>query len=232
MLKKRDEKDDSDESFDKIIDALAISARNCNLITQLLVILNNADSDGRTSPNVSIHSLETLAIDGPNTSRQSLAHGGRSTEYNSEEDKVESDYANDNDDLERDDTGNSSSDSSNDTEPTYNLEIEENNQGVFNSWWELLKFIVILLLNLVVLVMTMEFLFLSVSYAITGERYIEFVVDKSPQSWLDKAKTAAFGPEDEIIRIRSLAEMFYKDNIIGILKFFIRCLKFNKAIDE
>ncbi|KAH9644746.1 hypothetical protein HF086_015505 [Spodoptera exigua] len=188
---------DDNHSHAQLVDSLFSATQNCQLITQFLLSLEAAAvPGGRDSPVVSIHSLaDSLDVDA------SDKHDDESSRS-----RVQADDG-------RDDT-----DADTHTEWDSAPPSHANSAGPL---WTTVRFLVLLTLNLVTLMITIEVLFISLVYVFTGERYLEFYVDRSPSTWLEKAKHVTFGLDQQPVRINSAAELFYRDNVANMLRYIV-----------
>lgn len=189
------------ENFDKIANALGVSAQNCNMIVQFLLNERTVHMDvgsHRMSPAVSIHSLnESIAIDESRIDLSRPASSNADIKLDSDEE----------------------SDSDNEV-PLLNLEThKEDTSGFFHPIIFSVKFIFLLALNILTLIITVQVMLVTILYVTSGELYIEFLVNKTPESWIDKAKDFAFGSVQESTRIHYFFELFYRHNLVNILKY-------------
>lgn len=188
-------------NFDKIATVLSVAAQNSNMIVQFLLHERSLQIEAerhRMSPAVSIHSLtESIALD---DSRNDFSRPASSN----------AEVKNDSDD-----------ESDSDKEiPFLNLDTEyKNTSGFYNPIILSLKFLFLLVLNIITIIITVQVMFVTMVYLKTGEIYIEFYVDKTPESWIDKAKDIAFGVVQEPIRIHYFFEFFYRNNLINIVRY-------------
>ena len=213
-----------DDNIAKLIDSLSSSTENCKMITQFIVNAREAQVasiSGRQSPAVSIHSLnDNLAIDGAGDrceSRQSKYQDDEFQTKTSDGSKVQADWDAECDDKSDGSDTCSSSGSEPPCAPPHNL---NRNSGSLSSLFIAVKFVVLLSLNIVSLLITAQLVFVSLVYVLTGDTHVEFRVDRSPATWLDKAKLLTFGPDQHAVRIHSVVELFYRDNIVHILKYY------------
>lgn len=220
MRLKDGDTDKHDDSFAKLIDSLSNSTENCKLITQFLVNAREAqvaNFSGRESPAISIHSLnDNLTIDGAGDRCEPRHTRYKDNGFQTKTSEASNVHAEWNAEYDDSDTY-SSSGSESQSAPRHN---SNRNTGSSRSLLTAVKFVVLLSLNIVVLLITAELVFVSLVYVLTGERHIEFCVERAPRSWLDKAKLVTFGPDQHAVRIQSFAELFYRDNIVHILKYF------------
>ncbi|PZC75435.1 hypothetical protein B5X24_HaOG206104 [Helicoverpa armigera] len=173
--KDRADTDKEDDHFGKLVNSLSSATENCKLIAQFILNAREAraaSTSSHMSPAVSIHSLnDALAIDGAGDRCRS-AHsaynvGGFQTSPN---------------DGFNDDECESVSSSESQSEPPYELNVRARGADCLGSLFNTVKFIVLLALNVVTLFIVVELMFVSLAYVLTGERYMEFYVDKSPRS--------------------------------------------------
>lgn len=224
MRLKDSENDKDDDSFARLVDSLSSSTENCKLIAQFIMNAREpqvAGISGRVSAAVSIHSLgETLAIDGAGdrceSSQSRYLNEGLETKA-SDRSKVHSGWNAESVDKSDDSVDDSCSESESES-ASLDVIVPERT-GYFRSLFIAVKFIVLLSLNIVTLLITAEFLFMSLVYALTGERHVELRVERAPRCWLERARLAAFGPEQQAVRIKSFVELFYRDNVVHILKY-------------
>lgn len=218
MRLKDSEKHKDDDRLAKLVDSVSTATENCKLITQFILNAHEAQVASlgeRMSPAVSIHSLnDTLAIDGAGDRCESRPYRYQDDGLKNGS-KVDSDWLSDNVDSSDDESSYESP-----SAPQHGLTASNSNTSHFGNLFILVKFIVLLSLNIVTLLITAEFVFVSMVYVLTGERYIEFHVDRSPTTWIGKAKLLTFGPDTQAVRIQSFAELFYRDNVVNILKYF------------
>lgn len=217
---------DSSDNFSKLVDSLSSATENCKLIAQF--ILNARDVEacgcdgGVISPALSIHSLnDTLAINGADDRYESRNHSRYDDGFDN---KTGSTTKSDLNTSSLDKSDESDSDGSEAQSERVYKNVPQTNTSYLGSLFDTVKLLVLLLLNVVTLFIMAELMFVSLVYVLTGDRYIEFYVDRAPDTWLDKAKLVAFGPEQEAVRIQSIVELFYRDNIVNILKYFIDIL--------
>lgn len=214
-------KDDTDsDNKDKIVEALSIVAQSSNMIAHFLTHTRSAVDD--TMSSISINSLDTLAIEGPSRNKsgddisckgfESLADEDR-PDFNTEYGDYFKDYI-----LENEQDGGSK------VEPPEQNNTVPKETGFIRQMYSKVEVIVLLVLYVVATVVMVEFLIVMMVYAITGQHFFEFTVEKSPESWVDKAKLVAFGAEEETVRIQSVVELFYRKNFVNILKYLINCL--------
>lgn len=188
---------DDNHSYTQLVDSLFSATQNCQLITQFLLSLEAAAvPSGCESPVVSIHSV-TGSLDGDATDKR----GGDNPRYDGEADDSH-------DDSEADTQSESGRAP---PRPAHRA----------GPLWTTVQFLVLLALNLVTLIITTEILFVSLVYVFTGERYLEFYVDSSPNTWWEKAKHVTFGLEQQPVRIQSAVELLYRENIANMLKYFV-----------
>lgn len=211
MHLKTNQVDENDDSFNKIADVLSIAAQNCTNISQFLVNESNvhASSGSNVSRSISIHSLHELTNEGSN--EDSGVFSGSTRES-----------------LNQDDA--SYNDSTPDDFNNYNLNenIPLQTPSIFTVFAPIVfsvKFFFLLFLNLVSIAIVSQVLFVSLAYVGTGEKYIEFTVPKSPDTWLDKARALAYGLDGEVVRITNVFQLFHHYNIINILKYIISKLE-------
>lgn len=200
---------DEDNTLQKVTDALSVATQNTNMIAQFLVNQRVEEPSSRMSSSVSIHSLNDSYSDG--------ARATTSIDYKVESSTPDPKVIHDSDEVDSE----SSSDEEANKMPDFNLNLDENNStGFFEPIFDSIKFIFLLVLNVVTIMITTQVMFITLAYIFTGEIYLEFAVDKSPQSWLEKAKAFAFGSTEETIRIHSIFEIFHRQNVVNILKYF------------
>lgn len=200
--------DETDERFEQISEALTVALQNTSMITQFLLNEQDANVGGRRmSSSVSIHSFnESTAIEGPSNTEDISRPDSRNSEtnpINATVDESESDGINE--------------------PPVYNLDEQNIQQEIFRflkSIFFSIKFIFLLVLNLITILISIKVMFHSIAYITTGNLYFEFIVEKSAETWWDKAKTLAFGPQTEVVRIKSFVELFKRQNLINILEYF------------
>lgn len=207
-LKQRKDAAENDTvtEFDKIANALTVSTQNCSMIVQLLMsdFLGEANVP-RMSSAVSIHSLD-----------ESLAPDGAVDEA-----------------LTRSESKNESDLTDNDREsydvPFLNLEadIKPESNSFFTPIRLCLKFIILLILNVIAITITAQILFQSLVYVFTGKLYISFTVETTPQTWLDTATAMAFGSSGQTVRIDTIFELFHRDNVVKIIKYVVQYMRHN-----
>lgn len=204
--------DENDDSFDKIAEVLSIAARNCANISQFLVNepATSASFDSNVSRSISIHSLhESLPLEGSN--EDSGIFSGSTKESHNEDDASDSD-----------------SDPNESNNYNLNKNIPLQTPSIFSVFDPIIlsvKFIFLLLVDLISIAIASQVLFVCLVYVFTGELYIEFAVPKSPDTWLDKARAWTVGPPGELVRITSVFQLFHHYNIINILKYIISKLE-------
>lgn len=180
----------------RLADALALSTQNCTMIAQYLV----SERSEAMSSGVSIHSL-------PQSSRFSSYAPSRP------DSPVTEPVASDSSDTSEEESA-----------PMYNLDLKEEKSNFFQPIVQSITFIFLLLLNIVTISITIEIMFLTVAYVLTGEPFLEFVVERTPQSWLEASKVLAFGPEEELVRIDSFFGIFTRSNFDKVLKRILSAL--------
>lgn len=206
----KDRTDESTETLGKVVDALSVATHNSSMLAQFLANYRTETDNRSMSSAMSIHSLS-----------DSLPIAGTSSDY-----KVETSTPNSSKENVKSTDDMDDSDSSSDAGPKipdFNLDLDDDNSTSFiepvsNS----VKFIFLLVLNVVSIMITTQVIFITLVYIFTGQIFLELNVEKSPQSWFDRAKVMAFGPAEETIRIHSIFEVFYRHNLVNILKHFIR----------
>lgn len=215
------EKDDDPETFNKIADALSIATQNSSMVAQFLAN-HRIEDTSRMSSAVSIHSLhDSLSMDG----------AGRTIDYKVETSTPDStnDNIKNNNVIDDSDSDSISDDEDNEI-PDYNLDFDnDDSSGFFEPIFNSIKFIFLLVLNLITIVITTQIMFITLAYIFTGEIFLELNIEKSPQSWFDMAKVFAFGPAEETIRIHSIFEVFHRQNVVNILNYFIRNINNNST---
>lgn len=103
-----------------------------------------------------------------------------------------------------------------------NLEIPKESDSFFSHVLFTIQFIFVLLFNVISICITIQLLFTTTIYILTGELFLEFKAEKEPETWLEKATVVAFGSKEEIIQIRNVFEIFYKHNLLKIFKRVIK----------
>lgn len=219
------DEDDSDHK-DKIVGALSVVAHSTNMIAQFLNQSSSVLDECATS-SLSIHSLDTLAIEGPSrrTGSDHLSYKGFECLADEDDDrpncKNEFEKPGFSDDLEDvHDSDEESEDEPRAQNTYYKYAVAQCNQLFY-----VVKFIVLVVLNILITIVVVELLFGTMVLAITGQPWFEFTVEKFPESWVDKVKLVAFGPETETVKIQSVIELFYRHNFVNILKYFISYLR-------
>lgn len=228
-LSVKDRGDDSDAShFVKLVDSLSSATDNCKALTQLITNVRDAQvasAGPRLSPAVSIHSLnDTAALEGGASphfrgyldsydTHSYTSHSDSRGKLNFDS-RSHTEDPNTIDDTESNSSSEAGSESSAGGTPRPRLTC-------LQSLFDTVKLIVLLALNVVTLVIITELIFAWTVYSLTGTRYIEFYVERSPDGWLDKASLVAFGPQLQAVRIHSVLELFYRDNVISILKYLV-----------
>lgn len=229
-MKERDPEQRDEESFTKVVDLLSTATDNCQMITKFLVDTCDVASGSHMSSAVSIHSLhDTMSIDArrsesPRSRRRSDSGFFTNTDGGHSSAKPKIDYEADAGDGDIEDNESDASGANSDG-PLFNIKLTKTKtKSLSYSMFETIKIIFFFSLNVVMLVMLAEFLFLSIVYMETGDRYIEFEVEEFPNTWLDWAKSATFGPQHKTVKIQSIVELFHRDNIVNILKYLTRKL--------
>lgn len=194
--------DGADARFDKIVDALSVTAQSCHLMTRFLVREDESsrgDEIEATSSDVSVHSLP---IEDTRASTPKRA-------------ELEQPF-----DV---------SDSDDDITPQSNLCLLENNRqpSVFEALFDAVKVGFLIITSAFMVVFLANFLFIVMVYTIAGRPYLEFQVDRVSGSWMDHARSLAFGPEKETLRVATLADLFLPKILWRILKQFFRELDNN-----
>lgn len=194
--------------FDKIATALETSCRTVNRIAQF-VITNNVSDECSDISGVSIHTLNDAVVD--DVSIRNLSCASTTTLGKSNNTLIfseESDF----------DTESDGKDS-----PCNNFQIPKESRSFFSPILLSIKFMFLLLINILSICLIIQLLFTTTVYILTGKLFLEFKVEKAPETWLEKATVAAFGSEEEIIQIRNVFELFATQNLVKLLKYLINC---------
>lgn len=200
LFKKPKDENDDDRNFDKIAEALAVATQNNSNITQFLI---NESSNTYLSRAVSIHSLH-----------DSVTHDSRNEIGDSDSIRPTNVITNDSSDSD-----------SNFRESVPIIKIidtKDKEGGVLQSLQFSIKFIFLLLLNVITITITAECMFICLVYVFTGKYYIEFRVPKSPQTWMEKARELTFGLDEDTVQIRSIFQLFHRQNLLDILRYLAR----------
>lgn len=199
LFKNQTNQNDNNKNFDKIAEALAVATQNNSHITQFLI---NESSNTYLSRAVSIHSLH-----------DSVTHDDSRNEIG------------DTDSIRPHSTNvitNDSSDTESNGESVPIIKIidtKEKEGGVLQSLQFSIKFIFLMLLNVITITITAECMFICLVYIFTGKYYIEFKVPKSPQTWMEKARELTFGLDEDTVQIRSIFQLFRRQNLLDILRY-------------
>lgn len=196
--------------FDKIATALETSSQVMNRIAQFLVTNTVSDECSDISC-VSIHTLDDAVVGDAsihNVNGESTTTLGKSSNPERNEFSEYSDF----------DTESYGKDT-----PSNNVEIPKESRSVFSPILFSIKFIFLLLINIITICIIIQLLFTTTVYIITGKLFLEFKAEKAPETWLEKATVAAFGSEEEIIQIRNMFEVFSTHNLVKFLKYIIKC---------
>lgn len=236
-LNKEDNEDD--DSFNKALDTLTIATQNSHMISRFLNNLSNAREydDTRLSCAVSIHSLnESMALEGPSASAHDSVDDNSSTkdvhdhEFTEPSPKASEVQVNKNDNIDTDKNNEFGNEANVNKDVNLNVIKEEGAFSFFRPVFDTIKFITLLGLNIIVIFITAEIIFISMVHVITGKSYIEFYTERTPNTLSEKIKSVAFGPESEFVRINSMLELFYKQNFVNILKYFLQSLSRNSPL--
>lgn len=209
MLLKNQERKDEEHSFDKIAEVLALATQNCSNISQFLMNESSISLESSHSGNVSIHSLHEPLIDHRDDSDTS-SDSNRPETYKTDQ----TDHSNSDDSCHYT------------TTPKLNIINQTNEQsGIFQTLLFPIKFILLLILNLITITIATECMFICLVYIFTGKLYIEFNIARSPQTWAERVKELTFGIEEETVQIKSIFQLFQSHNVIHILKYLTSRLK-------
>lgn len=223
---------DDNPERSRAFEVLTLATQNNGMIVRFLEDIRTEMSRRTSTPvssRVSIHSLETLALG--NTSRSSGPDDstGLGFECFDDEDGPETRRTGDTPDpVEPDIDRETSSDSEIEDLPHLTpapAPLEPERESIFRSIYVSIKFLVVLVVNVIVWVIVVEVMFKSMVYCVTGELFIQFTVDESADSWLAQAKRVVFGPQLATVRINTFFELFHRHNIVSILKYLITCLR-------
>lgn len=196
---------EADARFDKIVDALAITAQSCHLITKFVTKdddgqLVRRGSEAGMSSGVSIHSLnDSLPIE---------SAGSRTSSPKSKRELEES--FDDSDDDEECDPENKKLKAW----PAYKK------PSFSDRLFTLVKILFLIVTNAVMIVVIANLVFVAVVYYMTGKHYLEFRVDRASGNWLYHARSLAFGSEKEILRVETLLDFFKRQTLWRILRQF------------
>lgn len=188
-----------EQNFTKILPVLSLTAQNCNILSQYMLCEPSHTSSGRISSAVSIHSLNDSAEEAVDEANVSVDNASNKSEN-------------------ADDDSHSESSSNVDEILKQNLVVTKQSPSFLHRIFGTIKFTFLLVLNLLTLLVTAECMFLAFVYIATGKPYLEINVTKSPQSLLDFAKASVFGPQEELVQITFIFQLFYRHNILNILK--------------
>lgn len=218
----------NDESFIKLVDILSTATYNCRMVTQCLSESRDADaaSSSGMSSAISIHSLHESSFnddptDGFVSSIPRRRFGGAANRFFDENTRRESNT--------------DGSVQSEDSPVNRNVRQNQSDSpiiGVFhfietciNDVSETIKIMVLFLVTVLAWLLMAQFIFMAVVYSETGNFYIEFELEKLPQSWLDWTKKVAFGPQFQTVRIHNVFGLLNPENTIKILKYLLNYLQ-------
>lgn len=183
-----------------ITDTLSLAIQNCTSISQLLLKESSSSVEGGASGAVSIHSVP----DSSSSDRDSCV--GVDSDLDDSRD-TETTFT---EDTERD--------------PPFSPDPEQTPDSKHSPLF-CVKFIFLLLLNLLSMYVIAEALFIGSLYATTGRTCLEFHVEKKPSGLYENIKWITVGLQRDQVRIDSLFQMFYPQNIIFILKYLLSNLE-------
>lgn len=193
--------------FDKIATILATSTQIMNGIAQF--VTDNVRDESHDISSVSIHTLNDIFLDDAsrhNISATSTPILGKSSNFESDDPSEK--FDNETESYDRD-------------ARLLNLDVPKEGRSFFEHVLLSTKLIFLLFINMISIIIIIHLLFTSTVYILTGNMVLEFKVEKAPESWLDKATVAAFGSKEEIVQIHNFFELFYKHNLMKLLKYFI-----------
>lgn len=191
--------------FDKIATALETASEVMNRIAKF-VIPNNVSDEWSDISSMSIHSLNDTVVD--NACIHDLNTASTLRKSSNPEKCATSDESDSDTESYGKDT------------PSNNLETLKETCSFFSLVLLTIKFVFLLLLNIISIFMIVQLLFTTTVYILTGKMFLEFKAEQVPETWLEKVNVAVFGSEEEILVIRNVFEVFYKDNIV----IFLKCL--------
>lgn len=191
---------EQNDHFDKVIQVLSVTTQNCNILSQFLYREPADCEPGDISSAVSIHTLnETLVSE--------------------DEDRVDSVINKKDSD---DDTDEETPDKSRSDET-----VVSPVPGVFQRILWAIKIFFLIIVNLIMVAVMAELVFLCAAYLATGELHVELRVPRATHahSLYDMAKAAIFGAQEEVVQIRSVFQLFSRQNFVNILQLLTESLR-------
>ncbi|CAG9793511.1 unnamed protein product [Diatraea saccharalis] len=174
----KDRKDDSigGDTLNRLTDTLAVATQNSNMIAQFIANCKHEGDNRRLSNAVSINTLnDTVSLQGASTSFDYHVETDRSESRNSDIGSDDSKL----DDVVGTDGRNA---------PNANLNLEENHDtSIFHPIIYFSKLIFLIVLNVMSIMITTQVAFITILYLFTGEIYLEFNIEKKPQSFFEHA---------------------------------------------
>ncbi|CAG9557917.1 unnamed protein product [Danaus chrysippus] len=154
----------------KITDTLSLAIQNCTSISQLLLNESSSSVDGRASGAVSIHSLP----DSSSSDRDSCTG-------------------------EDSDSGSDTSTEYTELTPPSGADSEQTAHSIHSPLF-CVKFIWLLLLNLLSMYVIAEALFIGSLYALTGRTCLEFYIEKQPRGLYENIKWFTVAAKTEMLK--------------------------------
>lgn len=187
-----------DPNFGKIVDALTVANETCSAVARCLVGARGREDDDM--------SFREPVVESPSVSR---CHSNE-------------------DDTPFDTSDDTASDTSADAapsrkpparEPTANTQSILNPLRLIRTVFGVFEAIVVATVTVVLFMISSQLLFMLLAKAITGETYFEFSVEKTPNTWLEKAKSLTFGAEDEIVKLEHVAGLLQPRTVASLARY-------------